>query len=812
MRVKHLSFRSLGFGLAILLALCGMSGASADPPSRVARLSHVIGVTSFSPAGESDWVVANVNRPLSTGDRLWTDAGARAEVEAAGAVIRMDGATSLSILNLDDRIAQLQLAQGTLNVRVLRLAPNQTLEVNTPNLAFTLRQPGSFRIEVEPDGLATTIVVRKGQGDVYGEGAAYVVDSRQPYRFTGTGLREYTYVDAPRQDDFDRWSGDRDLSYGNSVSARYVSQDVVGYRDLDANGTWRIDASYGNVWTPSGVTAGWAPYHDGHWAWVDPWGWTWMDDAPWGFAVSHYGRWVHLRGAWAWVPGPVRSRAYYAPALVAFVGGAGLQLAISGGNVGGIAWFPLGPREVYRPAYPVSRGYFQNVNTSNTVVSTTVINNYYYTNTNVTNVVYANRTVPGALVAVPAAAFVDAQPVSRVAVGVPREIIASGPVGFIPPIAPTARSVQGAAAPGGKPPSRVFERPVVARTAPPAARAGFAAQQEHLAARPGRPLDDAARTQLKPTSASSIAVVNVIPKAPTVPPTLRPPSASGETKANPTRADSDRPSPPSPTTPLTSTPGVPAGRNVLPPAAPAGSATPALQRPDRAGGRNPADPRGQPTASPTLPVPPTTSPAPSAPGAGRTPPATANPPVPRGGTGTRPERKPAEASSASPPASPGPGPASNAASSAAPPRAESATPHSRSRPDPQGNGAQRARPAEPPPAPAQRTAAPNAPSSQATSPAPPPRAPRPDQTRAAQPKATESPSAPDQAARQPTQGARPESPPAVKKTEPAPRQSRPAARAVPLEQKPAADGDDASDGKKGAREPKREQEERRPKT
>ena len=129
-------------------------------------------------------------------------------------------------------------------------------------------------------------------------------------------------------------------------------------------------SDYGNVWVPTRVEAGWAPYRDGHWAWVEPWGWTWVDDAPWGFAVSHYGRWANMRGTWGWVPGPVRSRAYYAPALVAFVGGSNFQLSISSGNVGGIAWFPLGPREVYRPSYAVSRHYFENVNVSNTVINT----------------------------------------------------------------------------------------------------------------------------------------------------------------------------------------------------------------------------------------------------------------------------------------------------------------------------------------------------------------------------------------------------------------------------------------------------------
>ncbi len=496
MQMQTLRLRS--FAIAACAAVLAFSGmASADPPSRVARLGYMTGEVSFSPAGENDWTRAAINRPLTTGDRLWADTGSRAEMQVGGAMIRMNAGTGVSILNLDDRIVQLQLTQGTLNVRARRFEPDQIFEVDTPNLAFTLRQPGEYRITVDADGNATEIVVRKGQGEVYGEGAAYVIDSRQPYRFTGTGLREYELFDAPRFDEFDRWSSDRDRSYDNSASARYVSQDVVGYQDLDANGVWRVDATYGNVWVPTRVAADWAPYRDGHWAWVDPWGWTWVDDAPWGFAVSHYGRWTNMHGTWGWVPGPVRTRAYYAPALVAFVGGSNFMLTIGGGNVGGVAWFPLGPREVYRPSYAVSRGYFENVNRSNTVINNTVINNYY-NNTNVTNVVYANRQVAGAVVAVPTTTFVQSQPVGRAAVRVAPATIASAPVAVVPAVAPTERSVHGAAANADKPPPRVFERSVVARTAPPAAPVGFAAQQQQLAAKPGKPLDDTARRELKP--------------------------------------------------------------------------------------------------------------------------------------------------------------------------------------------------------------------------------------------------------------------------------------------------------------------------
>jgi hypothetical protein len=601
MQMQPLRLRAFAFvaGIAVL-AVSGW--ASADPPSRVARLGYMTGAVSFSPAGENDWVQATINRPLTAGDRLWADARARAEIQVGGATIRMSADTGVSVLNLDDRIAQLQLTQGTLNVRVRRLEPNQVFEVDTPNLAFTLRQPGEYRIEVDPDGNATTIVVRKGQGEVYGEDAAYVIDSRQPYRFTGTDLREYEYVDAPRPDEFDRWSSARDRRYDNSRSARYVSQDVVGYEDLDANGTWRDDATYGNVWIPNRVAAGWAPYRDGHWAWIDPWGWTWVDDAPWGYAVSHYGRWTNLSGTWGWVPGPVRSRAYYAPALVAFVGGNNFQLTISSGNVGGVAWFPLAPREVYRPSYAVSRGYFENINRSNTVVNNTTINNFY-NNTNVTNVVYANRQVPGAVVAVPATVFVQSQAVSRAAVQVSREMIVSAPVAVVPQVAPTERSVRGAAAQGDKPPRRVFERPVVARTAPPAAHVGFAAQQQQLTARPGKPLDDAARKELKPAAAVPAPVVKVVAPAQVAAPTALPPPVAPGARPGDARGKSEQrgrgdqrgqPVAPPPAPPQGAAPAPP---QVAPPA-------PTAQPPEQRGKseqRGRGDQRGQPVAPPPAP-------------------------------------------------------------------------------------------------------------------------------------------------------------------------------------------------------------------
>ncbi len=561
---------AFAFALAVGVVLLVVSTvAGADPPSRVARLGLVSGAVSFSPAGEADWVQATVNRPLTTGDRLWVEPGARAEIQIGGATVRLAGDTGVSILNFDDQIAQLQLTQGRLNVRVRRLGSGQVFEVATPNLAFAIQEPGEFRIDVDPDRDETAIFMRRGSGQAYGDGQAYAIDAQEPYRFTGTDLREIDPGGVPRPDEFDRWSSGRDRAFDTSPSARYVSPDVLGYQDLDANGTWRVDATYGNVWMPSRVSAGWAPYRDGHWAWIDPWGWTWVDDAPWGFAVSHYGRWAHIGGAWGWVPGPPRTPAYYAPALVVFVGGANFQLTIASGNVGGVAWFPLGPREVYRPSYPVSRVYYENVNRSNTIVDNSVINNTYnVTNvTNVTNIVYANRRVPGAVVAVPTSAFVQSQPVARLAVRVAHDTIVSQPAESAPAVAPTPRSVRGGASERDKPPARIFERTVIARTAPAAPHAGFAAQQEQLTARPGRPLDDTTRRQLKPAAAAPAPAVKLV---------VAPQEAPRTARAR--REPSEPPEPREPATPGVAKPEAPGGRSDAPSAAPPAPAVPGAPR------------------------------------------------------------------------------------------------------------------------------------------------------------------------------------------------------------------------------------------
>jgi hypothetical protein len=362
-----------------------------DPPGRVARMNLADGPVSYAPAdarGNALWTPASLNRPLTAGDRLWTGQRARSELHIGSTAVRMAGQTSLDFLGLDDDTTQLRLAQGTVRLRVRNLFDGQRIEINTPNLAFVLTRPGDYRIDVVPatSGSAgsTRVVVQSGAATVYGAGGASLnLAGGQQANFTDTQLTPAGL--APEvQDGFDAWAADRDRREDRSVSARYIPREVIGYQQLDTYGDWSQDPTYGAVWLPRAVPANWAPYRAGHWSWIDPWGWTWIDDAPWGFAPFHYGRWAQIGPRWGWVPGQLAPRPVYAPALVAFIGGrsGGVNWNIALGQQAlqqpGLGWFPLAPGEAFRPAYRVSPRYVTEVNHNIVVNNYNTANNYRY--------------------------------------------------------------------------------------------------------------------------------------------------------------------------------------------------------------------------------------------------------------------------------------------------------------------------------------------------------------------------------------------------------------------------------------------------
>ena len=482
---------------ALLLVLGAFSDAALadDPPGRVARVGYLSGSVSFQPAGDDGWSEASLNRPLGTGDRIYTDRDSRIELQVGAASIRLDERSTSTLLNVDDDIVQVELTEGVLNLSVRSLGNGQSFEVDTPTLAFVVNRPGVYRVDIDPQGNSTMVTVFSGGGDVYGENnASYSVRSGSSYRFNDSALRDYEEFDLPREDDFDRWASSRDNRYERSVSRRYVSEDVIGYSDLDDYGSWSSVPQYGNVWYPTRVETGWAPYRSGHWSWIDPWGWTWVDNNPWGFAPFHYGRWAYVGNRWGWCPGPRHVRAVYAPALVAFVGGGGwgANISIRGGG-GPVGWFPLGPRDVYVPWYRTSRNYFTNVNVHNTtIINNTHITNIYnnYSNGRPINRDLAYRGNSAAVTAVSRETFVGARPVAASRVRLNEAQLRSAQVVSRVGAVPTRASIAGTARSRAVPAAATesLNRRVIARSAPPARAISTEARLQAIQRNDGRPL------------------------------------------------------------------------------------------------------------------------------------------------------------------------------------------------------------------------------------------------------------------------------------------------------------------------------------
>jgi hypothetical protein len=404
---------------ALLLALMGGFGipATSEAQSPVPseertppRLSFVDGQVSFWRPGAEGWTAAQVNTPLAPGDELFADSPGTLEVQIGGqAYARAWAHTQLAIQRLDVNAIRLKVTAGHAALDLRRLEAGQTVELATPKAVFTIDTAGYYRVDVA--SAATTFTARRGGhatlapvGGAPGaiaQGAPAKIAENEEVVVDGATSPAVARRGAPEVDAWDQWNAARTDALLATVSSQYVSSDIYGASDLDHYGTWRSDESYGPVWTPDRVADDWVPYGDGRWIWDPLYGWTWVENAPWGWAPLHYGRWVYVSGSWAWAPGPRVARPVYAPALVAFFGGGpGVALGVARPTVG---WVALGWGEPLipwwgRPGFigvPCWAGWGGPRVVNNVVVSHTTV----VTATSVK--VFRNTSVKNAVVAVP---------------------------------------------------------------------------------------------------------------------------------------------------------------------------------------------------------------------------------------------------------------------------------------------------------------------------------------------------------------------------------------------------------------------------
>jgi hypothetical protein len=524
----------------VVLLGSGLAWAAAgDPPPRVARLAHLTAHVALEPAGTSQWTQAVPNTPLTTGDRMYVNHEGHAELQMGELAVRAWKFTDLSVVDLADHVTQLAVAQGSLHVRTFALSVDKPVEVDTPNGAITVTQPGDLRLDVYTNGGGTLVTVDAGAIQISGPGVEKILGAGESVHLVGSNPIQILAQHMPGKDPFDVWSQQRDRAFLSSDSRRYVNPDTVGSEDLDAYGKWSDTLEYGSVWYPSNLPAGWSPYSNGRWSWIAPWGWTWVDADVWGFAPFHYGRWTDLGSRWGWIPGPLGASPVYAPAMVAFVGGASFS-SEAGKPLAG--WFPLGAGEPFYPAYVCSRACFSEMNLSDLSdahssprrVRGTNYFGYYHTRAGFRSIRYVHQKA--ATIAVPADQFAAGGAVA--AIHPTAQQRASARVLSHPMVAPTVQSVV---------PQRVSSVPVpaerapvivalhvasttapqsgveefaaqpsenfwlIARTAPPAAGPSFEQQLTALRQNVGRPLDRAQLTNLAAGRAAGPATMPEFP-------------------------------------------------------------------------------------------------------------------------------------------------------------------------------------------------------------------------------------------------------------------------------------------------------------
>lgn len=353
---------ALALTLALIAPLVALAQDDPDPDSAapagigVARISLIEGSVAVQRGDSNDSLAAAQNAPVLGGDYVTTGDGARAEIQVDGySQVRVGQDVQMRFTRLDANTRSLQLAAGTIELRLMRGVGSVATVVDTPSITIKPHQAGSYRITVTADG-QTLVTVRLGDAEID------TPQNQQDLQPGSTLVAQGEATDPTLQtqaavalDDFDRFNAERDRDLAGALAdAPYVNPQIDGINDLAADGRWVDDASYGNVWVPDDVGPDWAPYRDGRWVWEESYGWTWIASEPWGWAPYHYGSWYNSPVyGWCWYPPQPAVIAPWRPAMVAFIGlggGSGFSLGFGGGfGFGQIGWVPLAPFEPYHP-------------------------------------------------------------------------------------------------------------------------------------------------------------------------------------------------------------------------------------------------------------------------------------------------------------------------------------------------------------------------------------------------------------------------------------------------------------------------------
>lgn len=429
----------LAASMLVAVAVSAPAAKAEDPPiARVGRIAIADGEVATRPAGGA-WTDSPVNVPVSAGTSLRSDAHGRAIVGIGDERVALAADSEINFGRLDSEATQIMLRRGRLGLHVATLDPAHSIEIDVPSGGIWLLAAGDYDITAGEETSSGRLAVLAGRARFVGTGRDATIAAGSATALSGGGAP----ISVAVADDFAAWWQPAANADSDVAALRHVSGEMTGYHQLDAAGDWEIVAGYGAVWFPKATPADWAPYRDGRWRWIAPWGWTWIDAAAWGFAPSHYGRWARIAtpgsdGAerWGWVPGRPVAHPVYVPAAVAFLGTAGVGLSYPDASGPAVGWFPLAPGDVYWPRYTDDLRVIRQANAAAVPdAAALAAGDDGGPSDAVVNGDYPNRRFASV---VPRAVFVGGQPVAAALVQLPTQRLANAPLlagspGIAPP-------------------------------------------------------------------------------------------------------------------------------------------------------------------------------------------------------------------------------------------------------------------------------------------------------------------------------------------------------------------------------------------
>ncbi len=300
-----------------------------------AHIAFVDGVAILERDGGTD--NAPTSMPLLAGDRVRTRAGRVEILFADGATLHLDHNTVID-LQSDELV---RLVEG--RIRLAIPGPQRAVgyRIDGPHGWALIDEPGEYRVALlnAPNGSELELAVIRGRAELANDGGRTPLRAGERAFVRAAAAPSYAFVaNSAALDAFDRWS-ERRREERLGASAQYLPDEVRPYAaELDRNGYWGDEPSYGRVWYPR-VESDWRPYYRGRWANLRPYGWTWVGYDPWGWPTHHYGRWGFGGAGWFWIPG----RSW---------GAAWVSWASAPGYV---SWCPLGWNN--RPVFQINIGF-----------------------------------------------------------------------------------------------------------------------------------------------------------------------------------------------------------------------------------------------------------------------------------------------------------------------------------------------------------------------------------------------------------------------------------------------------------------------